>query len=147
MKLFFHLWDERRRIASFGVIGVTALGIHLVGYALLSRVLWPSGNHTVEYLIAAIFSGTFNFEANTRFTFTAAKRSVDEVFRFVCVIIVGVCLNSMLFFIGHVLFHLYDLMLVVTNAFLVAGFTFFSHKFFTFHPEPWRHLKKLKEQS
>ncbi len=136
------LWAERRRLISFFIIGISSLLLNLGSYALLSRVLWPDGPRTFEYTIVVVVVTVFNFEANRHFTFEAAQRTWGAVSRFTLVALVATALNSFLFWIGQDVLKLYDFLVIILVTAIIAFFTFASHRFFTFHPDPWRHLRK-----
>jgi len=143
----FDLKDERfrtefRRLFSFGVIGLASLGLNVGIYGLQSRILWPSGNRTLEYAITVILVTWLNYEANRRFTFDARQRTIGAMGRFATVAVVALGLNSVIFWIGHDVFHILDFYVIIASAFMVAVFTFFSHRWFTFHRDPWRHFTK-----
>jgi putative flippase GtrA len=133
--------DESRRLFSFAVIGVGSLLLNVGLYALLSRILWPQGNRTLEYLIVVVIVTVVNFEANRRYTF-ATQRSLGALVRFGLVAVIASILNTTLFHIGNSVLHLYDLAVIIGNILLVSLFTFSSHRLFTFHPDPWRHLRQ-----
>ena len=137
-----HLFrKEFARLFSFGVIGVTSLALTVGLYALFSRVLWVSGPHTVEYVITVVIVTWLNYELNRHFTFGKVKRSPETMGRFALVALASIALNAIIFWIGHEIMHLSDFIVIIATAFLVAAFTFTSHRLFTFHPEPWRFLK------
>ncbi|MFH1620573.1 MAG: GtrA family protein [Patescibacteria group bacterium] len=137
--------SESRRLFFFGLIGFGSLGLNIGLYALLSRILWPDGNRTLEYLIVVIIVSVVNFEANCHYTF-ASHRSLGALMRSGLVVIAASILNTVLFWMGHAIFHLYDLAVIVVNTFLVAIFTYSSHRFFTFHSDPWRILRQHKSE-
>lgn len=133
---------ELRRFSMFVVIGTLSVALNLTIYFLLSRVAWPAGNHTLEYVITVTIVTWLNYEANRRFTFDAKQRSIGNMGRFATVAVIALGLNSTLFWFGHEVLHQWDLAVIVVATAIVASFTFTSHRFFTFHPDPWRHFKK-----
>lgn len=133
--------SESRRLFFFGLIGGTSLALNIGLYALLSRVIWPGGNRTLMYALVVVVVTLFNFEANRHFTFSS-KRSAGALFRFGAVAVVASGMNTGLFWIGYSVLGFYDLAVIVANTLLVAFFTFSSHRLFTFHPDPWRYLRK-----
>lgn len=135
---------EIRRLATFVVIGGVSVGTNIVLYGLLSRVIWPTGNRTLEYVMSTMIVTYINYEANRRFTFGARQRTVGAMGRFATIAVVAFGLNAVLFWTGNDVLHLWDFGVIVGSALLVAGFTFSSHRFFTFHPEPWRHFRRKK---
>jgi putative flippase GtrA len=135
--------NESRRLFIFIVIGLSSLGLNLGLYTLLSRVLWPTGNRAFEYALSVIIVTIANFEANCHFTFRS-RRSTGTLFRFGLVALAASVLNAALFWLGHAVLHLYDLAVIVGNTAVVAVFTFSSHRLFTFHPDPWRHVRGIR---
>jgi putative flippase GtrA len=133
---------EFARLFSFGMIGVTSLAATVGLYALFSRVLWVGGPHTIEYVIVVVIVTWLNYELNRHFTFGNVKRSPETMGRFAMVALASIALNAIIFWIGHEMLHLSDFIVIIATAFMVAAFTFTSHRLFTFHPEPWRFLKK-----
>ncbi len=139
------IWNERLRLVTFFVVGISSLGLNLGLYALLSRVIWPAGPRTLENAIVVVIVTAANFEANRHFTF-AKQRSVGAVFRFGMVAVFAMVLNSLLFWIGHAVFGLYDMLVIIMVTAVIAFFTFASHRLFTFHDNPWRHVRRLKRR-
>jgi len=137
------IWDERKRLVSFFIIGLASLLLSLGLYALFSRLLWPNGSHTAEYTVTVVLVTIFNFEANRLFTFGAAQRTLGAVLRFALVALLAAGLNSLLFWIGETVLRLYDFAVIIVVTVIVACFTFTSHRLFTFHHNPWRHMRRL----
>jgi len=140
-KILTAIHRERKRLMVFFVVGATANALVIGMYALLSRVIWVSGPKTFEYAVCVILGTIANFEANRHFTFAAA-RSYSAAIRFTGVAVVAIALSSLLFWLGHDVMHIHDIVVAVANVFIIAVFTFTSHRLFTFHPEPWRILKR-----
>ncbi len=126
----------------FGIVGVTALCTTIGLYALLTRWIWPNGPRPVIYGIVTVFVTWLNYELNRHFTFRAGRRTVGNMGRFVVVAVVALGLNNGLFYVGHAILHLYDLWVIVGVTLIVAVFTFTAHRFFTFHPEPFRFFRR-----
>ena len=143
--LISHLWDERRRLFTFGAIGLASLGLSVGLYALVSRVLWVDGPRTFEYTLVTIVVTWCNYEANRFFTFAKKTRDAGSVGRFMIVALIATCLNSLFFWIGHILLHVADFAMIVINTFLIAIFTFTSHRLFTFHERPWRMVERFRK--
>jgi len=135
---------EFPRLFRFGIIGFASLGMSLGLYALLSRVVWQDGPRTVEYVAVIVVVSWINYELNRHFTFQS-RPSAGAIGRFATVAVVATGLNSVLFWLGHEVLHVLDFAVIVANTFVVAVFTFTSHRLFTFHERPWRHFKKRLE--
>lgn len=140
-KILAAIKRERRRLMIFFAVGVSANALVIGMYALFSRVVWPSGPKTFEYALCVVLGTIVNFEANRRFTFLAA-RSYGAALRFAVVAVVAIGLSSLLFWLGHDVFRIHDILMAVANVFIIAVFTFSAHRLFTFHPEPWRFFGK-----
>jgi putative flippase GtrA len=134
--------SEIGRMFRFGVIGVASLGLNVGFYALLSRVIWPDGSRTLEYVISTIIVTYLNYEANRHFTFDVRQRTVGAMGRFATVAVIALGLNASLFWFWHEVLYLPDLWVIVGSTLIVAVFTFSSHRLFTFHPEPWRLFRR-----
>jgi len=138
------VWAERKRLVSFFIIGVSSLLLNMGGYALLSRIVWPNGSHTFEYTLVVLLVTIFNFECNRHFTFGVAQRSWGAILRFILVGVCALILNSLLFWLGETVLKLYDFAVIIFVTAIIAFFTFSSHRLFTFHPDPWRHVRGRK---
>lgn len=130
------------RLMRFGVIGIFSLLANLGLYAFLTRILWPHGPRTLQYVIVTILVTWLNYEANRWFTFQVAVRSRAAMGRFAVVAFLALGLNAGLFWLGHDVFGMWDFAVIVVNAFVVAVFTFVSHRLFTFHEHPWRWIRR-----
>ncbi|OGL73301.1 hypothetical protein A3E39_01130 [Candidatus Uhrbacteria bacterium RIFCSPHIGHO2_12_FULL_60_25] len=128
------LWSEVWNLFKFGVVGGTSLGINAGVYALLSRVLWTEGNRTFESVIAVTISAVYNFTMHRTWTFKARGFNARMVARYIGVVVAGSALTGTLFYIGHEVLKIYDFIVLVGSAFLVAGVSYFTHRLYTFHP-------------
>ncbi len=135
---------EMRRIFRFLIVGLFSLTVTILLYALFSRWVWPGGPRIIEYALVTMIVTWINYEANRRFTFRAGKRSLSNISRFITVAVIAFFLNNTLFWIGHIVLHIYDFFVIVGLTVIVAAFTFTSHRFFTFHKNPWRFLHRFR---
>lgn len=131
---------ELPRLVSFGFIGVASLLLNLALYALFTRILWPAGDRSVLYAADVVIVTFANYEANRLLTFNAKNREIGAMGRFAIVAIVALALNTALFLLLHKIFGINDFAVIILNTFIVACFTFASHRLFTFHDRPWRHF-------
>lgn len=129
------LWSEVWNVFKFGVVGVTSLGINEGVYALFSRVLFPWLHLTVSYVLSVAVSGIFNFTMHRLWTFKARAFNNQMLFRYIVVVLIGMALSGGLFYIGTDLLHIHDLVVPIGAAFIVAGATYFLHRWYTFHPK------------
>jgi len=132
---FEAMWSEVWNLFKFGIVGVTSLALNASVYALFSRVVWESGNRTLQSVLAVSISAIYNFTLHQRWTFRARSFNAAMVSRYIIVIMIGAGLQGALFYVGHELLHLFDFAVLIGSAFLVAGATYFLHRWFTFHPK------------
>jgi len=124
---------ECRRLIRFGIIGFLSWLLYAGGYALLSRILWINGNHTLESFLATCVSAVFNFIAHRQWTFRAhATNHVDQLWRYVAVLVSAMLFQSGLFWFGHEYLHVYDFAVAFVSAGISAFYTYAMHRFFTF---------------
>jgi putative flippase GtrA len=135
---------ELPRLIRFGFIGASSVVLVMAGYALVSRVLWPNGPATLEYVGVVSIIAWINYEANRHFTFGKQSRSRGSLARFATVAVVATGLNAILFWLGHEVFHLWDFGVIFGASVCVAFFTFTSHRFWTFHERPWRFFERFR---
>ena len=138
------LRTEIRRIFTYGIIGASSVGAMVGGYALFSRILWPQGPKTLEVAIVTVCVTYLNYAANKRVTF-AGRISPGSLYRFTGVAVISIILNSGLFWFGHSVLHIFDIAVVSVTPLLVGAYTYTSHRLFTFHERPWRHVERAVE--
>jgi putative flippase GtrA len=85
-----------------------------------------------------------NFVLNSRLTFASGPSDWQTKARFAGVAGVATVLNNMLFWVGHVWLGFSDFTIIAVDALCIAIFTFATHRFFTFHPDPWRFLRSWR---
>jgi putative flippase GtrA len=129
--IFHHVRREKRSIGAFLVIGTSCLLLTVGGYALLSRIMWPSGPHTLQYAMVIIFVTYVNYEANRFFTFQGV-RNKTTLSRFVMVAVAAFILQNFIFWLGHDVLGLWDVGIILLGSAIVAFFTFAGHRLFTF---------------
>ncbi|MBD3251231.1 hypothetical protein GF380_02045 [Candidatus Uhrbacteria bacterium] len=127
------LWSEFWNVFKFGIVGISSLGVNAAIYALLSRVLWVSGDRTLEAVIAIALASIYNFSLHRAWTFQTRAFSSRMLARYIIVVFLGSGLHGGLFYVGHELLGWYDFAVLIGTAFLVAAFTYFAHRFFTFN--------------
>ncbi len=131
-RIFTLIRQEFRRLFTFGMVGLSSLGLLLGGYKLFSLVLWRGGPPTFQYTIIAVLVAWFNYEANRYFTFNRSNRTSASVWRFMTVGGVASVINSVLFWFGHEVLSIPDTFVILGNSAIIALFTFTSHRLFTF---------------
>lgn len=136
--------SELPRLIRFGVIGVSSLLCTMGLYALVSTVFWPMGPRTPQYVLVVSLVAFLNYEANRHFTFGKQSRSSGSLARFATVAVIATGLNSTLFWFGHEVLGILDYAVIMLATGIVAGFTFFSHRLWTFHERPWRFFERFR---
>jgi putative flippase GtrA len=127
--LFREIWG----LFKYGLVGGSSLALHVGLYHLFSRILWPSGYRTVEYVIALTIASIYNFLLHRTWTFGVKGSAVQMIGRYIGVILTSMAIQSIVFHIGVDLMHVYDYYVFVVSAALAALFQYFGHRFFTFH--------------
>jgi putative flippase GtrA len=129
------LWSEFWNLFKYGVVGVTSVVVNTGVYALFSRVVWTDGPRPLFVIIAQVMAALYNFTMHRNWTFQARAFNAAMVGRYLVVVVIGTALASIFFYIGHDLLHIYDLVVVTGTPFIVAGATYFLHRWYTFHPK------------
>lgn len=129
------LWNEVWHLFKFGVVGVTSLGLNVALYALFSRVLFFSAPRTPVFVLAVIFSAIYNFLLHRAWTFQSRTLNAAMAGRYVIVLLAGMGLSTGLFYLGHEVLGFSDLLVPIASSFIVAGMTYVTHRWFTFHPK------------
>lgn len=129
------IWNEAWNLFKFGVVGLTSLAIDVGVYALLSRVVWIAGPRTGLSLISTSISAMFNFLMHRSWTFKTQAFSVAMVIRYLSVLLAGTLINGTLFYVGHEILHLHDILVKIGSVFIVAGGSYTLHRWYTFHPK------------
>ena len=119
----------------FVVIGGSTFVIYYGLYIALSRWLWTGGNRTLENFLANAVAVIFNFFGHREYTFRVVERSHAQLAKYLIVLLGGVGLQVVLFWLGHSVFKVYDLLVAPGVVVLVSLFTFTIHRTFTFKPK------------
>lgn len=120
------------RIFRFLVIGGSSVALAAVIYYFLSRVIWISGNHTFENFLSIVLASIYNFLAHRRWTFGVRERHIRQWTRYVVVVISALSIQSLLFWLGERVLHIYDFIVFFAVTALISVYTYFMHKIFTF---------------
>ncbi len=131
-----------RTLFRFVVVGGSAFLVRAGIYALLSRFLWPLGSRIIENVLAIVCATVFSYLCNFVWTFQHQSPAPGSFFRFIGVSLLGLSIDSLLFYALHVRFGIYDGFIVVFNSAAIAFLTFLLHRRFTFHADPWRKIEK-----
>lgn len=124
--------EEVERIFRFVFIGGLSFVFNAGLYALISRVLWPAGNRTLENFLATALTSILNYLAHRAWTFRSQGAHSKQVVRYTVVAISAIILQSFLFWVGYRLLHLHDFVVIFVVAMLIPFYTYLAHKLFTF---------------
>lgn len=127
-------WSEARRLGKFIVVGGSSFVLFIAIYSLLS-LLFPDTSRTLLTFTSSVLSGVYNFTVHRYWTFRSRALVGSALQRYIVVVIVATMEQTVLFYVGHELLHLFDYLVQVLVAAPVAGTTYLLHRFFTFHPK------------
>lgn len=124
--------EEVARVGRFVLVGAGTVGCYVLFYAFLSRVLWPTGNRTVENALATCLMAVMNFYAHKRWTFRAQTSALRSGRRYIVVLVTASLMQFSLFWLGHAVLHLHDLLVAIAVPAIIPCYTFIMHRFYTF---------------
>lgn len=136
--LFLKEWKTAAR---FFVVGGSSFLVKAGVYVLLSRVLWVHGSASVENAIALVVAVLYNYTLHRLWTFREHGAASGTFGRYLVVVVSASFAEAGLFYLLHERFGIYDILVLVMDTFLIAGFTFAFHRLFTFHSNPWKRPK------
>ncbi|MBP6945065.1 GtrA family protein [Patescibacteria group bacterium] len=129
---FTHHRNEGEQVVRFLFIGGVSFLFNYSVYYLISRILWPAGDRTLENFIAVAITSTLNYLAHRRWTFRSQGRHRSQAIRYVGVALSAIAIQSFLFWVGYHLLHAHDLIVIFVVAVIIPFYTYLTHKFFTF---------------
>lgn len=129
---------EWKTIFRFVTVGGSSFAVKVLVYALLSRLIWEQGPRSLENIMAIMVSMIYNYTLHRLWTFRHQQAANGSVPRYVAVTAAASLLDVVLFHELHVIVGIYDFVVLVFNGLTIAIFTFFSHRLFTFHNDPWK---------
>lgn len=129
---------ERVTITRYVIVGLTSFGVRFVSYAVISRLLWMDGPRTVQNAIALGIAIVYNYTLHRYWTFRHQQSAPGTIQRFVIAIIFWNAVDAGLFAMLHDVFHVYDLLILFLNSGIIMTMSFFTHRLFTFHSNPWK---------
>jgi putative flippase GtrA len=127
------LLREAWGLAKYGLVGGSSLALHVGLYHLQSRILWPQGSWTAEYVLALVIASVYNFVLHRMWTFGVQGSHLPMIGRYGGIVLCSMALQSIVFHIGVDLLRLYDYAVFAVSAACAALFQYFGHRFFTFH--------------
>ncbi len=134
---------ELKKVVKFLFVGGSTFLIQSLSYIAFSRLLMPQVDRTSLYVLAMLYSLIFNYSINRIWTFGDQNAAKGSVRRYSYVVVVASVLNASLFWFGHDVLHVYDLILLVAVNALIPFFTFATHRVYTFHPEPGSAVRRI----
>jgi putative flippase GtrA len=129
---------EGKTFVRFALVGGSSFLVKAAAYTLLSRVIWNAGPRWVENILALGVAMVYNYTLHRLWTFKFQKPHPGSAPRYVIVVAIASLLDAVLFYVGHDMLKVYDLIVLAVDAALIAGFTFSAHRLFTFHSNPYR---------
>lgn len=129
---------EWRTLVRFGFVGGTSFLVKVGCYALLSRILWVEGSRSLENVLALLVAIIYNYALHRLWTFRHLPMASGTFVRYSMVVVLASVLEASMFYVLHERFGFYDLFVLVFDTFLIAFLTFFLHRLFTFHDDPWK---------
>lgn len=125
--------EEGERVVRFLFIGGVSFLFNYSVYYLISRILWPAGNRTLENFLAVAMTSILNYLAHRQWTFRSRGRHRTQLVRYIAVALSAVLIQSVLFWVGYHLLQANDLIVILVVAIMIPFYTYLAHKFFTFH--------------
>ena len=90
-------------------------------------------------ILSLSYSRWYTTTLFTDFGLLSIKRQLPgSAGRYVAVVLAGNALDATFFYIGHDLLGVYDFLTIVISTGLLACVSFFTHRLFTFHNDPWK---------
>ena len=106
--------------------------IHAGLYHLFSRILFIEGSRTAEYTGALLIAAVYNFTLHRLWTFQLNYYSHAMLLRYITVVLTSMASQSVVFYIGHEVFGIYDYYVFVIATVFAAGIQYLGHRFVTF---------------
>jgi len=139
--------DKRRqelyKLIRFVIVGGSTFVLQSVLYFIFSRWLFVDLSHTASYMLAIGFAAVQNYVTHRAWTFGDQKAAQGSAYRFFIVLMAGIALNIFLFWLGHDVWHIYDLLVVFLVGAIIPFFTYLTHRLYTFHENPGAALQRI----
>lgn len=127
------LRDEFWRLFKYGIVGVVSFGMFLSIYALISRLIWPSGNRTVIDAITLCFCAVVNYTLHRIWTFKAGTHSTRMISRYILAVVLTSILQTVLFHFGNGVLGFNDFLVQVVLVPFMAAVQYVVNRQFTFN--------------
>ncbi len=134
---------ELEKVFKFLIVGGSTFFIQSGCYLLFSRLVLPDMNRTAVFVLANLISIIFNYSVNRAWTFGDQASAKGSARRYAYVVVAASCISAFLFWLGHDLMQIYDMIVVVAVNAIIPFFTFVTHRLYTFHPEPHKIVKRI----
>jgi len=128
-------WAEAKKLSRFIVVGGSSFLLFISIYTLLSQFVWPSASRTLLTFMSSALSGVYNFFVHRFWTFRSRALVGNALARYLMVVAIATVEQTIFFYIGHEVLHLFDYLVQVLVAAPVAVTTYVLHRWFTFHPK------------
>jgi putative flippase GtrA len=128
-------WAELKKLLKFGIVGGSSFVLFISIYTLFSYVLWPDASRTLLTFVSSLLSSIYNFSVHRLWTFRSRAFVGNALARYLVVMAIATVEQTILFYIGHEVLHLFDYLVQVLVAAPVAMTTYVLHRWFTFHPK------------
>lgn len=136
---------EWKTLTRYLLVGGSSFGVNILVYLAISRYFWPEGYKPIINVMAIGVSMIYNYLLHRLWTFRHQQAAAGSVQRYVVVVVAANTLDALVFYILQVKLEIYDVAVKIFNGGFIAVFSFVSHRFFTFHNDPWKKLADRKD--
>jgi putative flippase GtrA len=120
------------KLVRFGMVGVSTFAFQFILYFIFSRFLMPDISRSYVYYLVMGFTVAENYSAHRLWTFKDHAIPKNSMGRYIIVAVLATALNAGLFWLGHNVFKVYDLIMVFLAGLAVPLFTYAGHRWYTF---------------
>jgi putative flippase GtrA len=135
--------SEITKLAKFFFVGSSTFILQSGLYFMFTRWLFDGLSHTLVYVLTLLYVMAFNYSLNRVWTFKEQGSAKGSAKRYAVVALSASAICALMFWIGHDLLHIYDMLVVVVVNLLIPFYTFAAHRMYTFHNEPDRAIKRF----
>jgi len=120
------------KLVKFGIVGASTFLFQLILYIILSRFLLPSITKLLVYLLAMGYAMAENYTAHRLWTFNDQILPKRSALRYALVVAFAATVNALIFWLGHQIIQIYDLLIVCFAGLMVPLITYAGHRWYTF---------------
>ncbi|MDF1496525.1 MAG: GtrA family protein [Patescibacteria group bacterium] len=124
--------SEFWKLFKFGIVGISAFLIQFILYFIFTRFLMPGLPRTLVYVLAMGYSMVENYTAHRLWTFSDHIVTKGSVWRYASVVALAAIINAVIFWFGHNIIQIYDLIVVIIAGLAVPFITYAGHRWYTF---------------